>query len=47
MLLRHEEGIEIPEAVLDVVVGGHFGEAHLEENLSELGAHFEERMQVA
>lgn len=38
MLLRLEEGVKVPEAALDEVVRRHLGEAHLQEDLTELGA---------
>ena len=47
VLLRLEERIKVPEGRLDVVGGGHLGEAHLCEDLAELRAHLEQRMQVA
>eukprot|EP00042_Codosiga_hollandica_P053874 m.716109 g.716109 ORF g.716109 m.716109 type:complete len:473 (+) comp58794_c0_seq2:749-2167(+) len=42
VLLGLEEGVEIPERRLHEVVGGHFGEAHFEENLAVLGSDFEQ-----
>ena len=36
VLLWLEQGIEVPERVLHVVVCGHFCEAHLGEDLAEL-----------
>ena len=42
-----EQGIEVPEGTFDEIVGGHFREAHLEEDLPEFGSDFEERMEIA
>jgi hypothetical protein len=36
-----KQSIKIPEAALDVIAGGHLSEAHLCENLAELGAHLQ------
>ena len=41
-----EQGVEIPKGAFDEVVGGHFRETHLEENLPELRSDFEERMKI-
>lgn len=37
MLLRLEQRVKVPEGALHKVVGRHFGEAHLEEDVPELG----------
>ena len=42
MLLGLEEGVKVPEAALHIVVGGHLGEAHLQEDLAVLGPHLEQ-----
>lgn len=47
VLLGNEHGVEVPEGRLDEVVGGHLGEAEVEEDLAELLAHLEKRMQCA
>eukprot|EP01137_Pigoraptor_chileana_P025788 Opistho-2@95806 len=46
VLLRLEEGIEVPEGRFDEVVCRHFGEPHFEENLAEFLAHFHEWVKV-
>ena len=45
VLLRLEERIEVPERGLDVLVGRHLVEPHLEEDLPELLLHFEQWVQ--
>lgn len=45
--LRLEEGVEVPERGLHESLGGHFAEAHLEEDLAELGAGLQEWMQMS
>lgn len=45
VLLGHEEGVEVPEAGLDELVGGHLLEAHLEEDLAEFLADLVEGVQ--
>lgn len=47
MLLWLEQCIKVPEGALHILVGGHLGEAHLQEYLTELRADFEQGMQVA
>jgi hypothetical protein len=47
MLLRLEEGIEVPERTVHVAVGFHLCEAHLEEDLAELGSRLQKRVEVA
>jgi hypothetical protein len=42
-----EERVEVPEAGLDVAVRWHLAEAHLEQDLAELGAHAHQRVEVA
>jgi hypothetical protein len=46
-LLWLEKSIKVPEGGLHEAVGGHLGEAHLEEDVPEFGPHFEQRMQMA
>ena len=41
MLLGLEKGVKVPEAALDIVVGGHLGETHLQEDLAVLGSHLD------
>jgi hypothetical protein len=43
VLLRLEQRIEIPEAALHIVVGGHLLETHLREDLAELRAHLQSK----
>ena len=45
--LRLEQRVEVPEARLHPAVRGHLLEPHPHENASELGSHFEERVEVA
>ncbi len=45
VLLGHEEGIKVPEARLDKLVGGHLLETHLEEDLAEFLADLVEGVQ--
>lgn len=45
--LRLEQRVEVPERRLHELVGGHLGEAHLQENLAELRSHHQQRMQIA
>lgn len=47
MLLRLEEGIEVPEGALNVAIRRHLREAHLEEDLSELRSDLHEGMEMA
>ena len=47
VLLGDEEGIEVPEAALDPLLGVHLAEAELEEDLAELLADLEEGVEVA
>lgn len=47
MLLGLEQRIEVPEARLYVIVGGHLLKAHLREDLAELGAHLQSSRQVS
>lgn len=47
VLLWLEERVEVPEAGLHKIVGGHLREAHLEEDGPEFCADLQERMQVA
>jgi len=44
VLLWLEQRIKVPERGLHIVVGGHFGEAHLGEDLAELRAHLRAHM---
>mmetsp|Transcript_2011 Transcript_2011/g.5388 ORF Transcript_2011/g.5388 Transcript_2011/m.5388 type:complete len:315 (+) Transcript_2011:379-1323(+) len=46
VLLRLEKRVEIPERALDIVVRRHLRKSHLDENLAELLAHLEQRVQV-
>mmetsp|Transcript_12918 Transcript_12918/g.28814 ORF Transcript_12918/g.28814 Transcript_12918/m.28814 type:complete len:337 (+) Transcript_12918:133-1143(+) len=41
-----EERIEVPEGGFDPFVGRHFYESHFHENLSELGSHLHQRVEV-
>ena len=41
MLLRLKQGIKVPEAAFDVIIGWHFTESHFQENLSIFGSHFQ------
>lgn len=43
MLLWLKKSIKVPKAALNIVVCGHFSEAHLEEDLSVLSPHLEVR----
>ena len=45
--LRLEEGVEVPEGALNELASWHLVEAHFEENLAELCANLEKRVQVA
>ena len=46
MSLGLEEGIEVPEGRLNELVRGHFLEAHLHEDLTELVTDLEKRMEI-
>ena len=47
-ILTHlEQRVEIPEGALDEIVGGHFREAHFQEDLPEFRPDFEQRMKIA
>ena len=41
MLLRLEECVEVPEAALNILVGGHLLKAHLGEDPAELAANLQ------
>ena len=41
--LNLEEGVKVPEGGLDVVVGRHLREPHLQEDVPELRTHLEEK----
>jgi len=45
--LRLKERVEVPKRRLDPTARGHFGKAHSDEDAAELGAHFEQRVEVA
>ena len=47
MALRLEQSVEVPEGALNPSVGWHLIEAHRQENLAELSAHFQKWVQVA
>ena len=47
VLLRLEECVKVPEGGFHKTIGWHLGEAHLEENVPELGTNLQQRMQVA
>ena len=42
-----EQSIEVPEGGLHELVGGHFLETHLQQNLAELSTHHQQGMQIA
>lgn len=42
--LRLEQAVEVPEAALDPAVGRHLLEAHIHEDLAELGSHLRRRV---
>ena len=41
-----EEGVEVPEGGLHISLGRHFVESHLKEDFAELGASFQQRVEV-
>ena len=45
--LRLEEGVKVPERAFNELASWHLVEAHFEENLAELSAYLEKRVQVA
>lgn len=45
--LRLEEGVKVPERALNELASWHLVEAHFKENLAELSADLEKRVQVA
>mmetsp|Transcript_22505 Transcript_22505/g.36015 ORF Transcript_22505/g.36015 Transcript_22505/m.36015 type:complete len:502 (+) Transcript_22505:251-1756(+) len=45
--LRLKKRVEVPEAALHPLAGGHLGEPHAHEDLPELRPHLEQRVQVA
>mmetsp|Transcript_19612 Transcript_19612/g.28953 ORF Transcript_19612/g.28953 Transcript_19612/m.28953 type:complete len:206 (-) Transcript_19612:604-1221(-) len=45
--LRLEQGIKVPERTLHPLVGRHFLESHLHQNLTEFGPNLEKRMKVS
>lgn len=47
MLLGLKQGVKVPESILHIVVGRHLREAHLDEDLADLGANLHQRMQMA
>ena len=47
MLLRLEEGVKVPKGGFHKTIGWHLREAHLEENVPELGSNLQQRMQMA
>ena len=47
MRLRLEQTVEVPEGRLDPLVGGHLMEAHLQEDVAELGPNLEEGVEIS
>ena len=45
--LRLKERVEVPKRRLHPPASGHFGKAHPDEDAAELGAHLEQRVEVA
>lgn len=42
-----EKRVEVPERAFDIPLSWHLVEAHLQQNLAELRAHFKQRVEVA
>ena len=47
VLLRLKQSVGIPERLFDEIVGQHFSEAHLQEDLTVRRTNFHEQMKVS